>query len=306
MKKGRKKQFLKKIRTKWKYIIAIVPSLFLFTLFNVYPNLSVFPLSLYDWSPIRSSKEFVGLRNFKMSFVINQDRTMKLITNTITYVLALFIIQTVFSLILALALQKNTRKNIFFRTYFFLPKVFSAAMVGLTWQFMYDPNLGIINNILGMLGVDGYPGKYLFQGSFISVMLVVIVHIWANIGYPIMYIMSGISTIPGELHEAAMLDGANGWDRFLHITFPLLIPTLSRLSLLTLTTGVLAADYTVLLGGAANGQAVTLSSYIYEQTRTGMEYGIVSALSVLLFFILGILSIIQFTGMRKVEKSVLG
>lgn len=296
----------KEFNKKWKYVLVMLPTLFLFTLFKIYPNFTVFPLSLYDWSPIKTSKEYVGLRNFRMLFLINQDQTMKLITNTVTYVLALFLIQTVLSLILAIALQKNTKTNTFFRAYFFLPKVFSAAMVGLTWEFMYDPNLGIINGILGALGVEGYPGKYFFSGNTISVILIVIVHIWANIGYPIMYIISGISTIPEDLYEAAMIDGANDWRQFLHITLPLLIPTLSRISLLTLTTGVLAADYIVMLGGASNGRAATLSSYVFEQTRIGTDYGTVSALSVLLFFILAILSIIQYVGMRKIEKNILG
>ena len=299
-------KFRKAYRMKWKYVLVMIPSLFLFTLFNIYPNLSVFPLSLYDWSPIRVSKEYVSLRNFKMLFLINQDQTMRLIVNTIIYVLALFLIQTILSLILALALEKNTKLNGFFRTYFFLPKVFSTAMVGLTWQFMYDPNLGIINSILGAFGIEGYPGKYLFNGGFASVILVVIVHIWANLGYPIMYFLSGLSSIPGELNEAAKVDGANTWQTFWRIKFPLLLPTLTRISLLTLTTGVMVADYTVLVGAAANGQADTLASYIYQQTRMGTEYGIVSAYGVLMFFILAIVSIIQFVSLRKIENKVLG
>lgn len=306
MTKEAKKQLRKKqFTTKWKYVLVMLPSLFLFTVFKIYPNLSVFPLSLYDWSPIRSTKEYVGFENFIKIFVINKDKTTMLITNTITYVLALFIIQTVFALILAIALQKNTKINTFFRAYFFLPKLFSAAMIGLTWQFMYDPNLGIINSILGALGVEGFPGEYLFKGNFISVLLVVIVHIWANLGYVILYILSGLSTISEELYEAAKMDGANGWQRFFSITLPLLVPTLSRISLLTLTTGILSADYTILLNGAANGQAATLGSYVYNQTRMGTDYGLVAALGVLMFVVLGTLSIIQFFGMRKIEKAVL-
>lgn len=306
MKKTKKQTFKKAFQTKWKYLLIMLPSLFFYFLFCIYPNISIFPLSLYEWSPIRTTKEFVGLRNFKMLFVINKDHTAQLITNTITYVLALFVIQTILALILALALKKNTKKNAFTRAYFFLPKVFSTAMVGLTWQFMYDPNLGIINTLLGALGVEGFPGKFLFQNSFSSVILVVIVHIWANLGYAMMYIMSGISTISEDLYEAAMIDGANGWKQFTAITLPLLIPTLSRFVLLTLTTGVMVADYTVLLAGSANDKATTLASHIYSLTRAGSTYGLVSALGVILFFVLAILGVVQFFGMRKIEKSVLG
>lgn len=301
--KTEKKQVMKKaFRTKWKYVLAMVPSLILFTLISIYPNISVFPLSMYDWSPIRSSKVFVGLQNFKMLFLVNKENTLELIGNTVLYVLGLFVIQTVLSLVLALALQKNTKRNKFFRAYFFLPMVFSTAMIGLTWQFMYDPNLGIINNILGSLGVEGFPGKYFFGDNFSAIILIVVVHIWANLGYPITIILSGLNTISSDLNEAAMVDGANGWQRFSKITFPLLVPTLTRLSLLTFTTGALTADYIVMVGGHSD----TLSSYIYEQTRQSTAYGMVSALGVLLFFILAIASLIQFLGMRKVEKTIFG
>lgn len=299
-------KFKKAYKTKWKYVFFMIPSLFFFTLFCIYPNLSVFPLAFYKWSPLRATKEYVGFQNFKMLFVVNQDQTMKLVINTITYVLLLFVIQTILALILALALEKNSKVNTFFRTYFFLPKMFSIAMVGLTWQFMYDPNIGIINNILGALGVEGYPGTYLFKGNFISVLLVVIVHVWMNLGYPIMFLLSGLSSIPSELTEAAKVDGANSWQIFLNIKVPLLLPTLTRISLLTLTTGTMAADYTVIVGAAANGQADTLASYMYSQTLTGTEYGMISAYGVLMFFILAVASIVQFVGLRKIENKVLG
>jgi len=299
-------KFKKAYKTKWKYVFCMIPSLFFFTLFCIYPNLSVFPLALYKWSPIKTVKEYVGFQNFKMLFVINQDQTMKFLVNTVTYVLLLFVIQTTLALILALALEKNSKVNIFFRTYFFLPKMFSVAMVGLTWQFMYDPNIGIINHILAALGVEGYPGTYLFQGNFISVLLVVIVHIWMNLGYPIMFFLSGLSSIPGELNEAAKVDGANSWQIFWSIKIPLLLPTLTRISLLTLTTGTMAADFTVIVGAAANGQADTLASNIYSQTLLGTSYGMVSAYGVLMFFILAAASIIQFVGLRKIENKVLG
>lgn len=261
-------------------------------------------MSLYEWSPISTQETFVGLRNFKMLFVISREETLRMLGNTLIYVLALFVIQTLLALSLSLALQKNTRRNKFFRTYFFLPMVFSTSMVTLTWQFMYDPNLGIINNILGQLGVKGFPGTYFFRGSIISVVLIVIVHVWAKIGYPISYFMSGLNTISADLGEAAIVDGATNWQIFYKITLPLLLPTISRVTMLTLTTGILTADFVVMMG--VGSKTETLASYVYKLTLNGTDYGLVSALGVVLFFILMILTFIQFVGVNKIEKSIYG
>jgi ABC-type sugar transport system permease subunit len=303
-----KLQILKqKYRKKYKFVLLIIPSLFLYVLFGIYPNLSVFRMSLYDWSPIRTTKIFVGLHNYRMMFTVGLEETLTKAGNTLIYILGLFVLQTILSLILSLALQKNTVKNKFFRAYFFLPMVFSSTMVSMTWAYMYDPNLGIINNILGAFGVEGYPGTNFFLENWQAVILIVVVHIWANLGYPITIITSGLNTISGDLGEAAMIDGANSWQTFWKITFPLLLPTLFRLSLMTITTGAMASDYVVMVGSrTANKAYDTWSAYMYKQTMSSTDYGGVSAAAVLLFFLLAIASLIQFLAMRKVENKVLG
>lgn len=299
--------FKKQYRKKWKYVLALIPSIFLLILLGIYPNIAVFPMSLYDWSPIRSEKIYVGLKNFRLMFTVGLEDTLKMAGNTAVYVLGLLVIQTILSLILALALQKNTRKNKFFRAYFFLPMVFSATMVNMTWSFMYDPNLGIINNILAMLGVKGYPGVNFFAEDWRAVILIVLVHIWHNIGYPLTILTSGLNTISEDLSEAAKIDGASEWQTFKSITFPLLLPTVFRLALLTITTGAMATDYVVMLGSRANGMSFdTWSATMYKLTLGSTDYGAVSASGVVLFFILATASVIQFLGMRKVENKVLG
>lgn len=300
----KKYSFKKAWNKKWKYVLFMLPNLFLLALLKIYPNIKVFPMSLYEWSPISSRQTYVGFRNFQMLFQITREETLRMIGNTLIYVIALFVIQTVLALSLSLALQKNTGRNKFFRTYFFLPMVFSTSMVTLTWQFMYDPNLGIINNILGALGVEGFPGTYFFKGSVISMVLVVIVHVWAKLGYPLSYFMSGLNTISADLGEAAVVDGANSWQIFYKITLPLLLPTISRVTMLTLTTGVLTADFVVMMG--IGSQRETLASYVYNLTLKGTDYGLVSALGVVLFFILMLLTFIQFVAVNKIEKSIYG
>lgn len=296
-----------KYKRKWKYALAVIPSLFLYLLLSIYPNINVFPMSLYDWSPIRSTKTFVGLHNYEILFTAKLEDTIRKAGNTLIYIAGLFVIQTAVSLILALALQKNTRKNKFFRAYFFLPMVFSSTMISMTWTYMYDPNLGVINNILGALGVNGYPGVNFFAERWQAVLLIVVVHIWANIGYPIMIILSGLNTISDDLGEAARIDGANSWQTFTRITVPLLLPTMLRLSLMTVTTGAMASDYIVMMGSRnADLPYDTWAAYMYKQTLTSTDYGNVSACGVLMFFLLAITSFIQYFAMRKTENKIYG
>lgn len=298
----KKQRCMRAWKKKWRYLVAIIPSLVLYFIFCVYPNISVFPLSLYEWSPLSSTKTFVGLQNFRMIFVISKDETVQIILNTVTYVLALLIIQTLLGMIFALMLHKNTKIRRGIRTYFYIPKILSVAVVGLTWQYMYDPNLGIINNILGALGVEGFPGTFFFKEAFTSVIMVVCVHIWANMGHALMYLISGFTTISDDLYEAAKIDGANGWKQFWHITLPLLTPSLSRYTLLTMTTGVMTADYLYVLEAR---EADNLASHIFRMTRSGTAYGMVSAYGVLMFIVVGALMIIQFVSMNKIEKSIM-
>ena len=296
-------KFKKSYRLKWKFVLWILPSMFFLVLFKIYPNIAVLPMSLYKWSPIKSDKIYVGLHNFEMLFNVNLEDTMEMIRNTLLYVGELFVIQTVLALILALALSKNTKKNRIFRAYFFLPMVFSATMISMTWNFMYDPNLGVINSILGMLGVNGYPGVNLMDEGWKAISLIVFVHIWANIGYPLIILTSGMNTISGDLSEAALIDGANGWQTFWYITFPLLLPTMFRLSLMTITTGAMSSNYIVMMG---TRHSQTLATYIYNQARKGVDYGSASAAAVLLFGFLVVTSVVQFFVMRNVEKKTLG
>lgn len=289
-------------RRKWKFVLLVLPSLFLYLLFAIYPNISVFPYSLYKWNPISNAKTFVGLHNYIMMFTVNIEDTIEKAINTLVYVGGLFVIQTVFALILAVTLQKNTRKNKFFRAYFFLPMVFSSTMISMTWNFMYDPNLGIINNILGALGVEGYPGVNFMNVGWKAVLLIVLVHIWANLGYPLTILTSGLNTISADLSEAAAIDGANGWQQFTKITLPLLLPTLFRLTLMTISTGTMATDYIYMMG---TKDSQTWASAMYNGTRTGTDYGPVAAQGVIMFFVLATASVVQFIAMRKVEDKIL-
>lgn len=176
-------------------------------------------------------------------------------------------------------------------------------MISMTWNFMFDPNLGIINSVLGRIGVEGYPGVNFMNVGWKAVILIVLVHIWANLGYPLTILTSGLNTISDDLSEAASIDGANGWQQFTKITLPLLLPTVFRLTLMTISTGTMATDYIYMMG---TRDSQTWASAMYNATRSSMDYGPVTAQGVIMFIILASVSVVQFIAMRKVEDKILG
>lgn len=289
-----------------RFFLYTIPILIAWFVLAIYPHLQVFPLALYKWSPTSTKKEFVGLYFFRMMFTYQWKETSRSILMTLLYVGYLFAIQTVLALLLALILQKNTRHNTFFRALFFLPMTFSSVMVALTWSYMYDPNLGIINTLLGTLGVPGYPGHNFFKPDAVALLCIVLVHIWANIGYPITIYTSGLQTISDDLYEAARLDGVNTWQNFWHITFPMLLPTLLRTTMLTLTTGAMAYDYVLLMGSrSANMSYDTWAAAIYKGISIDTNYGMVSAKSVLLFIMMVVICLVQYLATKKAEDAFL-
>lgn len=291
----------------FRYILYALPILLVWFVLSIYPHVQIIPLSTYKWGTFVQSKEFVGAYYYKMLFTYQWSDTWRYIRNTLWYIFFLFAIQTVMALSLALILQKNTTHNKAFRALFFLPMVFSATMVSLTWSYMYDPNLGIINTLLGALGVEGYPGHNFFKPDWCAILFIVLVHIWHNIGYPITIFTSGLQTIPTDLYEAATLDGTTVWTKFWKVTFPLLLPTILRTTMLTLSTGALAYDYVLMMGSRMTTVSFdTWGSAIYKTISLDTDYGMASARSVILFVILVILCVVQYLATKKVEDSYLG
>ncbi len=291
----------------YKYILYALPILAVWFVISILPHLEVIPLSLYKWSPISTVKEFVGLHYYKMMFTFQWKETSKYIVNTLLYIGYLFVIQTTLAISLALALRKNTASNRFFRTFFFLPMVFSSVMVSLTWRYIFDPNLGILNTVLGMLGAEGFPGHNFFSPDWMALLCIVLVHIWAGIGYPITVFIAALQSIPEDLHEAGRIDGANAWKDFWHITFPMLLPTLLRTTMLTLSTGAMAYDFVLMLGSRLTEASYdTWACTIYKEVTLDSNYGMTSAKSTVLFVVLLVICGIQYIATKKAEDAFLG
>lgn len=289
----------------YKRLFYIVPLVVFWFVFGLLPNVHLFYVAFFNWNGVSKVKIFTGLQNFKD--VLNDIQIPRVVMNTILYVLFLLVIQTVFALILAFALRKNTRKNIFFRTLFFLPLVLSTTVVGLTWGYMYDANLGMINALLELMGLKSLQQNWLGV-VVLSVFCVVMVHIWQNIGYPLTMLLAGMTGISRTLSEAASVEGASEGQIFFHITLPLLAPTLMRIILLTIVTGAVAFDYVFILSGggsSTNAQPFdTIAAYMWRNIFSTYNYGKPAAISVFLSLTIFIVYIIQFFVTKRIEESL--
>lgn len=289
----------------YRRLFYIVPLVVFWFVFGLLPNVHLFYVAFFNWNGVSKVKIFTGLQNFKD--VLNDIQIPRVVMNTVLYVLFLLVIQTVFALILAFALRKNTRKNIFFRTLFFLPLVLSTTVVGLTWGYMYDANLGMINTLLESVGLKSLQQNWLGV-VVLSVFCVVMVHIWQNIGYPLTMLLAGMTGISRTLSEAASVEGASEGQIFFHITMPLLLPTLMRIILLTIVTGAIAFDYVFILSGggsSTNAQPFdTIAAYMWRNIFSTYNYGKPAAISVFLSLTIFIVYIIQFFVTKRIEESL--
>ena len=288
-----------------KYMFYVLPGLIGLYIFAVYPNLQVFPLSFYKWNGVSKTKTFVGWQNISTTF--NSPYFKQSLLNTISYILFLFVVQSIVALLLALILKKNTVHNKFFRTLFFFPLVLSTVMVGLTWGYMYDPNIGLINQILTKIGFSNFSSfawvtdAHPIRATF----FIVVIHIWHNIGYPITLLTAGLLTIPNDLYEAADIEGATARQVFTSVTMPLLLPTFSRITLLTVATGAMAFDYVFLMGSSALIAAKydTLAVGIYKDLA-GTNLGMSASKGVMLGVILFVVFMVQYVVTKKIENSI--
>ncbi|WP_040205588.1 carbohydrate ABC transporter permease [Neobacillus jeddahensis] len=267
----------------------LLPNLVGLTVFVFVPMVYAFYVSLNDWN-LLTPKVFIGFDNYiQMSH--DKDwwqavgRTFKF---TIIYVPSLFCLSLFFA---AVCNSLSQRVENVTRTLFLLPFAITSVISAAIWMFLYDPKDGIINQFLNLVGIDAQQ----FLGSTSQAMIsIIVVVIWINLGYNMMIFLASMKEIPGEFYEAAKIDGATGWKAFQHITFPLLRETSVFILVVTTIGSFQVFDQIMVMtkGGPANSTQVGVL-YIYHQAFEVLNMGYASALSVVLFLIIFILSLVQ-------------
>lgn len=248
----------------WGYLFA-APPLIGFLVFGLGPMVASLVLSFTRYD-ILTPPEAVGLENYRR--LVTEDFFVgRTLLNTAFYLIGLPAGMAV-ALGVAMLLDRATRFRAFFRTVYFVPAVCSIVALALLWKWLYRADYGLINTTLSALGVED-PPSWLSDRGLVKPSLVVM-GIWTNLGFDVIVLLAALKTVPRHLLEAAELDGANAWQRFRHVTFPALTPTLFFLSV-TGTIAILQSFdqvWVMTRGGPAYASA-TFMLYVYV---TGFQY----------------------------------
>ena len=277
-----------KERSKNKFIFCCVaPTVLLFLLFKIYPMISAAKMSLYRSTGLSSAPKFIGLENFTTLF--NDPVFWKSLGNTffllgvfplVTMLLALF-----FAVILTQGKIFEWEKTLY-RLVFFLPIVLSMVVIGMLFMYVYDFNLGILNSFLDFVGMEALKRTWLGESSTVMWALAFTM-VWQAAGYYMVMYISGINRIPGDLYEAATLDGASPIKQFFIITLPLIWEVV-RVTITFFITGAFNLSFIfvkVMTKGGPNNASQTLLNYMDTQAFMNANYGYAMAISVVVFVI---------------------
>jgi multiple sugar transport system permease protein len=274
----------------------LTPSIITFLVFVLAPTVGVLVLSFYDWN-LLSDGTFVGLDNFDR--LLHDERLRGVYGSTAYMALVILAVNVVLGLVLAVLLETRMPRWLrgLFRLSFLFPFVVSASAVALIWRFLLNKDLGLVNYLLGFVHVDRV--NWLGSSAFAPVS-VIIVNSWKTIGFSILVYVAGLQSIPGELKEAAIVDGANAWTRFWRITFPLLSPTIFFLVVInTINSFQIFAEPRVLTQGGPGDASRTIVEYLYDRAFGDFDLGYASAIGITFTLVLVVLTAIQFRLSRR-------
>ncbi len=268
--------------------IYIMPAFLLLSIFWFYPTIRLFFDSFYEWNGI-TNRIYIGLENYKN--LLADPAFWQTIKNTFIFILGTVPTGMALSLVLALLTQKYILGRWLFRTAFFTPVVTSLVAAGLIWVWLLNYDYGILNQMLVSLGLDKIPWLTSEKYAMVSV---IVMTIWKDAGYNMIIFLAGLNSIDENLYEAARIDGANKWQQFKSITWPLLIPTtvFILITRIIFTFRTFEQVYAMTKGGPA-GSTTVFVYYIYEKAFQNFELGYASAASILLLIIVLIFTVLQ-------------
>jgi ABC-type sugar transport system permease subunit len=261
--------------------LFILPVFVVYSLIIPIPLLTSLGLSGFDWNLLGPMK-WVGIRNFVNLFT-NDFILMQAMRNTIVYLLFSILLQLPMAFVLANILGTNLPGRNAFRTILYMPVTFSGVAVSLIWYFFYHPTVGLLNQLIRLLGNPSFHLAWL--GTASTALGAVIVSVaWQWTGYHMVIYLSGMASIPEEVIESARMDGANGFQLARYIVFPFLLPMLSVSTVLITTSSLKSFDSIyIMTDGGPNHATEVLASHMYVKSFAQLKYGYGSAIGVLLF-----------------------
>lgn len=283
----------------WGYLF-ISPIALGIAIFSIRAIFYSFFTSLTEWDGLTPAI-FTGFKNFAELF---SDRQVgREFLNTMYYTVFTVPISLVLSLLLANALNQNIPGKTIYRVIYFLPSVTMPVAIAIVWQWLFNSKYGIVNQFIQIFGIKG--PMWLGDVNYIMP-AIIIVSVWSSIGYNMVILLAGLQGIPSVYYEAAEIDGANKWIRFIKITIPMLTPTIFFIFITSLINAFKAFDIIFMFAGAnSNTQGPLLEATrtmvfgVYEKGFTFLRMGYASAEAVLLFVIIAVVTALQFAFQKK-------
>ncbi|MEU8437148.1 sugar ABC transporter permease [Streptomyces sp. NPDC029216] len=261
----------------------LVPALVLFLVFVLAPIAVAVYAGLFKWGGTGPMDDFVGFENYArlfddQVFLGDLERGLYLIALSIT-------VQLPFALFTAVLLNQRLRGRAVYRMLFFAPYILSEVVTAVLFTMVFLPGAGMADHLAGALGLEGLRGKWLADSSTVMPTLFVVMT-WKYFGFHMMLFLAGLQSIPGEILEAASIDGAGVWQRFRHVTLPLLGPTIRISAFLSVIGSIQLFDLVwVMTAGGPNHSSETMAITMFQFGFKRYQVGYASAISVVLFMI---------------------
>lgn len=294
---GRVEQFRRRWRKESPNYLFILPHLLLFSLFLLYPIFSGLRISMFDWRIMAKIQTPVGFNNY-IALLTKDPLFWKVLRNTGYFAIMTATINTVLSLLTAVALKQNFRGRDILRVLFYTPVILSVSVAGIIALRVFDPQRGMLNYFI----TDVFNGPRIqWLGSATTVIPAIsLTTVWWSFGFPMLVFLAGLQNIPESIYEAAKIDGAGSVQTFFEITLPLITPT----TLFVVVTQFIAhmqvfGQPLLMTAGGPGHELRTVLMYLYQTAWTYFRFGYASAIAVLLALIMIVVTLIQFRLLRS-------
>lgn len=273
-------------------LLFILPALVTYLLFVAWPVVSIFQYSLFDWDGISTDLKYIGLQNYIN--LLTRDRAFQLsIRNNVLWAVLAVGGCMVLGFLLAYLLNKPLKLRNVYRAALFLPTTASLVVIGLTWKFIYQPNVGLLDYTLINIGLESWTRTWLSDAN-VTIFAVIAVGIWQSLGVWVVVYLAALQSIPQDLYDCAAIDGATGFRQMIHIAIPLVGSTSRSLVILGVIGAINQFGLVYLLSqGGPYHASETMAYQIYDLAFKTNHTGYASAMSVVLLFISAIITVAQ-------------
>jgi multiple sugar transport system permease protein len=275
--------------------LFLLPNLIGFLIFTAIPVGAAFVLAFYNYDLLLGAS-WAGLENFRELFTV--DRVFRAaLFNTVYFTAVSVPLSVVLGLAIAILVNQALRGVVIFRSIFLLPYVTVTVALSLVWKWLYLPDIGLINSALGAVGIDG--PAWLTSQTW-AMPALILMSVWKGFGYNMVIFLAGLQGIPDHLYDAAKVDGATAWRRFLNVTLPLLSPTTFFVVVISVISSFQVFDQALIMTNGGPGTATTtLVLYIYQKGFQSFDMGYAAAVALVLFAVIFVFTVVQFLFQRR-------